>query len=870
MSEEKFAPQVAQEALVREHFVDRDKELELFRDLLKSRKDKQILSIVGGPGMGKTWLLARLVQDHGENPRLAMTKEPIDFYLTTYRSEDGVRRGIAQQLGWAHFTAYGMTLNDLEKGRQAELSEETLANLARKAQDAFVSDYNSLAEKNDKIVLLLDTYELVQNEPISMWLTTTLLPHINKTVVVLAGRRNQEIDFGPMRDAVETVSLGPLPVDAAKEYLAKKGLEDIADEVIGQIWQLAEGRPLLIDMAMDWIKENIDIEQIINVPRRKFQEQLVATIRDLRKPKDQAILYMAWAHRRFDAELLRFLMDDPSIDYDRLVDELGQLSFVKYRPRVKSILLHDEMREMVTLYVWNRIDPDGIERQALSGKILTYYDRLITHEISEDERRNLEAEKVFYTMHLELGRGYERFAEVFDALYDQERYDDCEVLLSIIQPFEAEAVLEQKHTFGLRRSRWFLRKNRFSELRQTLEPMLAQHPDDEHKIDMYLVLSDCAVREGHYGSAEESLNNALQLCEWIPGNPKRGRVKSELGYVNRLRGNWARAIAWYTESVPELLADEKELANVYNTIGYIYALGTDYETALQYCENARAMREKMGNVRGLAFSWSTLGEINRYKAQYQKALDCYAKALSMFERNDVREGMALVWQEQATAKLETDRLEEAEDDLLRSIEFYETSGNVRDLPRALNRLGRLHHKKGNLIEAQDRFRRSWDLARRLPDVDVAVYSLVWLARIACELEKSFQEIRRDFADELERLIAEHDYQNPQHPGQMKVTLGHVLFREGQIDSALEHYAEGLSLIAGQRRGEYLVTDNLSILGEHIDILPPSQAITWCDVLRAKWEQIAGLPENHPEMLHFCVIHQERAKVRQIMAAKAQE
>ena len=101
---------------------------------------------------------------------------------------------------------------------------------------------------------------------------------------------------------------------------------------------------------------------------------------------------------------------------------------------------------------------------------------------------------------------------------------------------------------------------------------------------------------------------------------------------------------------------------------------------------------------------------------------------------------------------------------------------------------------------------------------------------------------------------------------MKVILGRALFRESQADSALENYADGLALIAGQRRGEYLISDNLSILGEQIDTLPPTQAIEWCDTLLAKWEQTAGLPQNHPEMLHFCAIHKERAMVRQAMAA----
>jgi len=97
---------------------------------------------------------------------------------------------------------------------------------------------------------------------------------------------------------------------------------------------------------------------------------------------------------------------------------------------------------------------------------------------------------------------------------------------------------------------------------------------------------------------------------------------------------------------------------------------------------------------------------------------------------------------------------------------------------------------------------------------------------------------------------------------MKIILGHVLFREGKDEDALELYASGMGDIAAQRRGEYLVSDYLREIDERMSRLSkPEDVIRWSRKLRVAW-QVPNIQTIHPELVSFCEIRERTATLAQ--------
>ncbi len=848
------------EDIVRSQFVDRIKELSQFDDLLRSGKPVGVLSIAGDGGAGKTWLMLRALQQAAENPRV-LCIGPIDFYITAYHSGEGVRESLVQQLGPEYFADYRLAMDDLARGRQAGQSAETIAGLEGRVQSAFVHCYNTLAERWDKVLLAFDTFEVVQDELAGRWLIDDLLPALRRTVVLLSGRKNEDIDFGPSRDAVVAVPLGEMSPDDAPAYFVKKGVTGVPEEAIKKLWKMSKGSPLMMDLVIDWLRENLDYENLISVPRDKLEEELVARVRGLREPRYRAILYMAWARRRLDVEMLKWLMSDDTINYPALVEDLSRLSFVKYREPIQSLLLHDEMRDLVVKHVWGVVDPTVTERQDLSRRIITYYDEyLIPKAVDEREKQALEAERLFFILYLDLGKGYERFTEVFDRLYKDQRYDDCELLLVEIGFYKGQLPLQRLSEVEWRHAELLQQRNRLDQAVNLLDQTIDRQPESELKIFMYLTRSDCYLRKGLIDRAMADRDKAGELAERIQAAPDiKGKVESELGYLYRVLGRWDEAIEWLNRALQD--TREEEIANILNTIGYVHALKTDYDTALEYCLESLRMRERLGLRQGVGLSCSTLGEVCRYRGKREDALKHYARALQTFEEGNDQENIARVRQQRGICCVEMGHYDEARADLLSSLNFYKTSGNVRDYPRCLERLARLYYSLEDRGQARLYFEEAHKQAERIFDIDTAVYSIVWLARLAFE-EGATTERISDYDQQLADLIQKHGYQNPQHPGQMKMIRGHALFREGKYEAALVLYATGMANMAAQRRGEYLVSDYLREIDERMNRLPkPEDVIHWSRTLKEKWQE-PPIQTMHPELVSFCAIRERTATLAQ--------
>ena len=123
----------------------------------------------------------------------------------------------------------------------------------------------------------------------------------------------------------------------------------------------------------------------------RFEFELVDRIRQLQRPLDQAVLYLAHISRRCDVRLLSILLDTSLDVADNILKQLVKLPFVKYHHGASGTTckLHDEMNRLVNLHVWPYVDPMGKVRQKLTSKVIAQYYEPRLNELAEQVMNEL-------------------------------------------------------------------------------------------------------------------------------------------------------------------------------------------------------------------------------------------------------------------------------------------------------------------------------------------------------------------------------------------------------------------------------------------------------------------------------------------------
>ncbi|MGH7491018.1 MAG: tetratricopeptide repeat protein [bacterium] len=851
--------------LIQESFVNREKELEVIKRTIERHTPLKIASISGDGGSGKTWLMYKAMMSLTGQGRYHIASSAIDFYSTEFHSRGGIRKGIVKSLGEQHFPKFTTLVKDIQNLREASGGVESVSitSLENSAADMFVEEYKTLTNSRH-VVLAFDTFELVQEQPVARWLFFELLPKLEGTCVILSGRRTPDFAFHNLADIVTAVPIRPFEREDIADLFQKRGIpaNTLSEKMFTKIVELTHGSPLLVELAIDWLKEDFDFKKILNVSNTKnFEENLVAAIREFRDPRYHAILNLSWAYRRCDTQMLKELMADRSINYDELIKTLAKLSFVKYRKALDSILLHDIMRELVVKYVWATVDPTAAARIALSQRILSHYrDKLLPTAQSHYERSILNAEMVFYAAYTDIGESYRHFAQVFDRLANSLRYDDCELLLWEISEISRSVGAlppQQQKEVDVRRAKLMLFRHQFSEALDFIERFIHHETAAEFKLQMYLVRADYYDRTGEVLKALEDREVAVNLAsDDAVDHNDRGKAYSERGYSYRIVGRWDDAIASLQMAI-KYSTDLGEVSNIFNTIGYIFSLKTDYERALQYCEAGLKLREQIGHRKGEAWSLSTIGEVYRYKGVYLKALQYFEVALKIFSEGPDRENQARVYQQRGTCYAVMKEFEKAKNDFDLAFTYYKSFPEHREYPRALSRYGRFFQYQNQHEEARQQFTLALELSQKISDVDTEVYTLFRLAQTSYMLGQPIQKLYENL-DRMSKIMESPTYQNKQHLGQMNILIAHKLFDEEKYEEAMRKYGEGIALIATQfHSSSYLISDYLNEISQRMDALNSDQRIEWCEAMQARWKE-GDLLVKHPELEAFCEIRRQTA------------
>jgi tetratricopeptide (TPR) repeat protein len=646
---------------VRAQFVGRREALDAFYLRFAYRHMKNGIYYCGSGGLGKTWVLQKIINDNQNDPIRVVTRI-IDFFDTQNHSVRGLQATIKSRLQILEtFRPYDEVIKRLAEARsEPETHPSTIASLEARADKAFIECCQE-AIVGREVVLLFDTFERVQQRYVGRWLRQEFLPRVGDLIVAIAGR--PEPAPAQMPDNVVTGPLGGLPLEAFVELVHSR-LPSASGKMVENIWEHTGGVPLMAHLILDLhepqrgqfisrLSQLGEDERVQDSP--ELQRWLVGQFADPPDNRNKVIWAMAYLRRRFDVPILKYIVEKtgwfPPDDYEAIFNDLCQLIYVKEYPHEQSHLLHDEIQRMVAEYAPSEVGVWEEFRADLYDAIVNrYYPETIEakEEVPPDKKtladldlaRQLRAEQLGYILDQEPDAGLQKY-QSYRAKVEQKTHDyDFEELLW----GEVREHLDDLGTRGYdvcsERGEWLRKHGLFEKAEELYEQMLDRFKEQRVRISQSVGFM--AMRQGNVTKAKDMFEQGLVWMEegdW----QSLAIIESNLAQAAIEAGEWDKALEHYARSfrAATLAHDQSQMAAVYLNRGYLYSLKGKYSDAEKQCklalETLKPLPGSPDNARRTIYAWMNLGTVYRHTREYAEARSCYEESLGLARKIGHRE-----------------------------------------------------------------------------------------------------------------------------------------------------------------------------------------------------------------------------------------
>jgi tetratricopeptide (TPR) repeat protein len=712
-------------------FVGRKQELGLIDEWAGKRNTTHMIAVQGSGGVGKTWLLRAIQRRYQENKDYIVIYWDYAEHPTTglpqvaaLYGELGIERSrFINDLAELDRTAYDLVPADLEE-RESQLFQTSIEELAP-----------LLHEK--RLIYMVDTTEVMATSTERIDRFAGQLPNV---LLISAGRDIQDKRlpsfyqvYGP--DNVTCIELQNFyHIESAEFFDAADEEGLIPPDLRDKLHYLTGGRPVLLSLAFQWLSSDVPLPEIaerstaellalseaqLSELRASFEFQLVGRVRQLASPLYRAVLRMAHIHRRSDAHILSVLLDLSLADARALMEQLAELSFVKYNPAASSGMLHDEMRHLINVHAWPYVDPTGDLRRNLTRRVIAdYYEpriaelarqnrvrladergpvRRTTIVQGEWEQWRLEAECLSYHLQIDEEEG---FAYFDDRFAEAQRNNHLVRMQFLLSEMEVAGHTGIRDTITLRRADTLRRSGETAQAAAICQEMLSREylsPDNRilahNTLGFIAAATDAERARKHYESA-------LRLAQEGGKTQFIGELHNNLGQLYRLTSQLDEAVTHYQQAVQA----SKEahnlplVASATNNLAYVYRLQGDLSQADVLCRVALALRKRLGIERDLAYSYLTSGEIDRDRGDLENAERYTKLALRSFDKVSEIRGQITAYRSLANVRRHLAQYEEAEAYIKQGLALAREIGDEPLLASLLNVYGRTVRDRAEYLQ----------------------------------------------------------------------------------------------------------------------------------------------------------------------------
>ncbi|MCP4107085.1 MAG: ATP-binding protein [Desulfobacteraceae bacterium] len=892
-------------------FIGRESELSRIKKYIEELGETRIIFIHGEGGIGKTRLLQEIYAEYRHQKDIRVT-DIFDFDDQKFLSPENMSRKIADIIDQETFEPFLTAQIDYYKMQAAGVSHEKLKeeslNLNRKFTDCL-----NIVSKLKRFILFFDTTDHLEEEK-GVWQDIEeKIPHLKNVVLLIAGRNAKSLGESLRKkhfDNVEIIDLKPLSAEDSQLYLQKKQEQKsitVEPDLAEKLLLFSDGRPILIDLAVEWRTRGISLEWIQlsdEEQREHFEKYIVSHIKDIRRPMDQLALLMSCIYP-LNAEMISELLKEE--DASKLFEEALTYVFVKQLPN-GYLSLHDEMRRMVNKYIWPEVDPAYVRRRWYSERILKYISGEIkTHtnniqnykeelkqiekkypektlelslKIQEAEQHLLELrqQQVTHTLLTDIDEGIKIFAKAFDDA--KTHYPFREILLNQIEQYIDRLSTEQQYELNTRKVKYLLYKGEYLQGKEIVEDILKWNISPELRVDMLTQIGNIEMRIGNYKSGIFHFKEAVQISEdnkfeeSDESKPYLMRARHALGWGYRMIGNYDKAIEEYqaAHELSIILYDKTEEAWILNDLAVAYSHDGKITTALNYAIQARELWQELDEKEGLGAFYHVYSEINTKLHKWNDVISFSEKALDIFKASGNFDWLYRIYILLGNCYLRRSDINVIEGDIstvdqdLKRAETYilkaiDSKGMHK--MEAQHYIGHIYLTKdriqpGKYIDkAQDYYQTAYDNSKDAFLNVIQLNCLGDLAYIALQkkdynrfeyLMKQYNEYRKIWSDEG----------IPQHfEGLLLKYFGDFILetKPSETDKAIDYYLKGLPLLVSRDYfPPYNMIHQLKDIENRLKRLPGGKAIKidLSSKLYELWNKDPKLSLLHPEVRSFFI------------------
>lgn len=863
-------------------FIGRTREIKIFEDWLADPTSPWILyfhDALADPekkgGIGKTWLLRKCIELTRErHPDIALINA--DFFNIDDRQGITIARQVIERLhelapAWSPSTSLELFT---EYSGSPEPNTE-LAAFRSRLSAALTADLHALDQllhRSGRYVLLFfDTFELIEKNPVIASLDLThVFPdnyqfeHIG---AVIAGRNAidwNDLNWKGRESEVRSVTIAPFSRDEMIAYMHSRAYDElnVHSNEAQQLYERTEGRPILIGLVADvLIYQATTLEELLDFPPRVFEARLVTKINDLVNPTNWIILFMAHAYHRFNVSLLDWILKKAHLhalvqeaQYEKILEDLLGLSFVRRSTTGNDFVLHDEMRKLVLKYCWSIQDTNRSYRMEISRSAISYYENGLVQKAKNDPlAQTYTIEMLYHKLYLDLETGLQELEKLFAEALDLWLTAYAHSLLQESELFFEEMSSGQRYRLLLLRAA-LLKQEEKSDLALEIYKQIETEADSEwlavNQAALFYGLGDCLLELSRFSEAIDYLTKSQSL-EKAQGNvEKSADILGLLGYICRRQGEQEQAVRYYQESIKgwKSIKNMREYANILNSLGYVFRLQGKIEDALQYCKLALSIREKLFNEEkapqaSIGFSHSTLGIVYHYNKDYTQAEYHFKQALEIYRRVGNNHGTMQMYHRFGQIEMSRDNLEKARE-WFQVVEDSLIGTDLEVQTMNLMRQGLLYIKMGNYNDAIERFEKAHATASRMRDNFQIAESLIERGRataLAGDAESGLAYL--DQGLELAR-----NYRFYALLGRAEYLLGDINLKTANYVTAFTHYAQSChySALYNSVRFTSVRNDLNTILLN----LPVTELPRIIETMLNYWHE-QNLEEAYPELPNMC-------------------
>lgn len=839
---------------------------EISQEDLRKHANDELYLLTDKPDMGWTPELRALAV--APKYSLFMPREIIDFDDYTLRSSENMHREIARQLDQRAqiFQPFFRLQAFYRRSRETDMAPSRLQQIEQQVSDQFVRCFNGLSTQR-RILLLFDTTDHLRPED-SVWqIWQAELFQLQNVVIVMAGRNAKKVGetlkTGKGEHGVHIMKLGPLSSKDRKTYLKERQKQryiTIEDQLAEKLVLLSHGRPILLDLAVEWRARGITVDWIIKkdvrelrtlnaserlIVEKKFEESLVTCIQTFHNWKHREMLLLMAYVNPVNVSMIVELMELDEVEAKQLFEEIVKYSFVKPLPR-ESIKLHDEMERMVQKYVWDKKTDEVVYKRREYSKSAVKYFEKTSEELSntlqqlevsvenarkqkretlqspldiEAEEERIETGKEYewglriqslkHKLFLDLNTGFRVFTELYTEVIPSLKQE----IFEVIDQYTVYFSEEQRCTRDIFYAKFLFQRGSYEKAVATCNTVLGKKISPERRIEILILLANSEIRLGKVQEAisyfEKATTRSEEATLWL------WRIKSlnGLGWAYRLTGNLKEAQKHYLEArqlywehdgpdKPELQEDYGWICN-----NLVFALSNNYKyrtIAIGIARETVNHWRKINNEIGLGVGYWVLGIAHYRNGSTADAEEAFQKSLDIFEPRKEEDWLARIysWRGALYHHLGIpEDAQKAQKDLERSLEI-----GTKDIKAmTLHRLGRVYMFWKEWDKAETYLKGSLQLAEQTPDYICQLGAIARLATIAA-VKKDYTQM-----EWFESKVNELEKYDETTAGIAKLALAKLAFGQQtpDVEKIVNFLREGINLLI--EYGPYLRSDILNRL-----------------------------------------------------------